>query len=49
MQLLQEAKNDRDAIDKLNEQLEAVKELLHNVALKITKEPRVFNGQSFIS
>ena len=49
VQLLQEAKNDRDAIDKLNEQLEAVKELLHNVALKITKEPRVFNGQSFIS
>lgn len=49
VQLLKETKNDRDTIDKLNEQLETVKELLHNVALKTTKEPRVFNGQTFVS
>ena len=49
VQLLKEAKKDRDTIDKLNEQLETVKELLHNVALKTTKEPRVFNGQTFVS
>lgn len=49
VQLLKEAKKDRDTIDKLNEQLETVKELLHNVALKTTKEPRVFSGQTFVS
>lgn len=49
VQLLKEAKNDRDTLNNLNEQLEAVKESTHKLTLKTTKEPRVFSGQTFVS
>ena len=49
VQLLKEAKNDREMINNLNEQLTTLKETLNEIKQKVTKEPRVFNGQTFIS
>lgn len=49
VQLLQEAKKDRETINNMNEQLTTLKEILNEIKQKVTKEPRVFNGQTFIS
>lgn len=49
VQLLKEAKNDRDTWDNTNEVVKAIEETITKLEQKTTKEPRVFNGQTFVS
>lgn len=49
VQILKEAKNDREMINRLSEQLEATENKIQKIEQKITKEPRVFSWQTFVS
>jgi predicted nuclease with TOPRIM domain len=47
--VLQETKELREAYDKLNEQVKALQCKHIDLEQKVTKEPRVFSGQTFVS
>ena len=47
--VLQETKELRETIDKLNEQVKALQCKHIDLEQKVTKEPRVFSGQTFVS
>lgn len=49
VQLLQEAKRDRETIEKMSEQLKAMEDKQAKIQEKIAKEPRVLKGQTFLS
>lgn len=49
VQLLKEAKNDRDTWNNANEVVKAIEETIAKLEQKTSKEPRVFSGQTFVS
>lgn len=49
VQILQEANKLKETVKTQSEQLEATKEIMNEIKQKITKEPRVFSGQTFVS
>ena len=49
VQLVKEANKIKEQVENQNEQLATIKEVLNEIKKKVTKEPRVFSGQTFIS
>ena len=49
VQLLKESNKIKEQVDNQNEQLATIKEILSEIKKKVTKEPRVFSGQTFVS
>lgn len=49
VQLVKEANKIKEQVENHNEQLTTLKEILSEIKKKITKEPRVFSGQTFLS
>ena len=49
VQLVKEANKIKEQVENQNEQLATLKEILNEIKKKVTKEPRVFSGQTFIS